>query len=63
VSCTRSCVDADAEVEVCARTCACLADRSQEENLWSDLMRSTLTAEQENRYFELVELCRKASLK
>lgn len=59
--CTASCVGAEAGADVCRRTCACLADRSQAEGLWRDLMRQTLSVEQERRYFALADACRAAS--
>ncbi len=61
-SCTASCIEAEVEAAaLCRQTCACLADRSQSEGLWSDLMREKLSEQQARRYFELGDICRAAS--
>lgn len=57
-SCTASCVEAEVGADACRRTCACIADRSQAEGLWRDLMRQTLNPEQQQRYFALADTCR-----
>jgi len=56
-TCESSCIESEVEESVCRRTCACAARRSQAEGLWSDLMRQTLTAPREQRYFEIVDEC------
>ena len=59
-SCAASCVESESEAGLCRQTCECLADRSQGEGLWGDLMRETLSEEQTRRYFELADACRAA---
>jgi hypothetical protein len=49
------------DVEVCRRTCSCVAARTQEEGLWRDMMQQNLTVEAELRYFSLVDQCRAAA--
>jgi uncharacterized membrane protein len=60
-SCARSCVESEVEPDLCRRTCQCLAERSQAEGMWGDLMRETLSEDQTARYFELADSCRAAS--
>jgi uncharacterized membrane protein len=60
-SCMASCVESEVEAEICKKTCDCLAERSQAAGLWSDLMRQSLSPEQERRYFDLVDECRAAA--
>ena len=51
-SCTASCVESEVEAEICRRTCDCVGRaRRRREGFWSDLMRQTLSAEDEQRYF------------
>jgi uncharacterized membrane protein len=59
-SCAASCTESGPEAGICRQTCECLADRSQAEGLWGDLMRETLGQEQTRRYFELADACRAA---
>jgi len=60
-TCVASCVESEVEADICKKTCACAAQRSQASGLWSSLMRQTLTPDQEERYFELVNECRAAA--
>jgi uncharacterized membrane protein len=57
-SCTATCVESEVEPDACRRTCQCIADRSETEGLWSDLVRETLDQAQAERYFELSDECR-----
>ena len=57
-TCAASCAESEVDAAICGRTCDCLAERSQAEGLWADLMRQTLTAEGERRYFTLADECR-----
>jgi hypothetical protein len=57
-SCTLSCLDSEVDLEVCRKTCNCMADRSQAEGIWNDLIRQSLSAEDEQRYYALVDTCR-----
>lgn len=60
-SCNTFCSNSEVDADVCRETCSCLAERSQAAGLWSDLMRQTLTAEDERRYHDLVDSCRAAA--
>ena len=60
-NCTRACVESEVETAICRRTCACIAGWLQAEGLWGDVMRQTLSAEQEQRYFALSDRCRAAA--
>jgi len=60
-SCTASCAESEADAELCRRTCVCVAGRVQEEGFWGDMMRQNLSAEEEMRYFTLVDECRAAA--
>ena len=57
-SCIASCAGSEVEADICQKTCDCAAERSQAEGLWSSLMQQTLTSEEEQRYFALVDQCR-----
>lgn len=57
-SCTTRCTAPGSAADMCARSCACHADRLQAEGLWSDLMRNGLSEAQEERYFALLDQCR-----
>jgi len=59
-SCAASCIESEAEAGLCRQTCECLAERSQGEGLWGDLMGETLSEDQTRRYFELADACRAA---
>lgn len=59
-SCTSSCVESEVEKRLCQNICQCAADRSQQEGLWRDLMRQTMTDVQAERYFRVVDECRSA---
>jgi uncharacterized membrane protein len=60
-NCVASCVESEVEAEICRKTCACAAEGSQAAGLWSDLMRQTLSIDQQQRYFDLVDQCRGAA--
>ncbi len=60
-SCTRSCVELEVDVEVCRRTCGCIAEQAQAEGFWGDMMRQNLSVADEMRYFALVDECRAAA--
>ena len=60
-SCAVNCAESEVDEEICRQTCGCIADRAQAEGLWSGMMRQTLSAEQEMRYFTLVDECRARS--
>jgi uncharacterized membrane protein len=60
-TCQRSCIESEVEPDICRKTCACAAERSQAEGLWSDLMRQTLTQQREQRYFDIVAECEAGS--
>jgi uncharacterized membrane protein len=60
-SCTRSCVESEVDVEVCRRTCGCIAEHAQAEGFWGDMMRQNLSVPDEMRYFALVDECRAAA--
>jgi uncharacterized membrane protein len=60
-SCTVSCLDSDVDAEICRKTCNCMAERSQAEGLWNDVMFQSLSAENEKRYYELADQCRAAA--
>jgi uncharacterized membrane protein len=57
-SCTSSCVESEVDPDICRRTCECTAERSQLEGLWNDVMRQALTAEDQRRYYAIVDACR-----
>jgi len=57
-SCSVSCLDSEVDAEVCRKTCNCMAERSQAEGLWNDLMLQTLSAENAQRYYTLADACR-----
>jgi len=59
--CTTSCLDSEVDLEICRKTCACMAERSQAEGFWNDLMRQALSADEEQRYFAIVDECRAAA--
>jgi uncharacterized membrane protein len=56
--CAASCVESGVGDDICRASCECLAERSQAEGLWDGLMRQTLDAEGEVRYFALADQCR-----
>lgn len=60
-SCMTSCTESEVEAEICQKTCNCLVERSQAAGLWSDMMRQSLSPDQEQRYFDLVDQCRAAA--
>ena len=60
-TCTASCAESEVEDDICRKTCDCIAERSQAGGLWSDLMRQTLSEDQEARYFTIAGECRKAA--
>ena len=55
--CTAFCVEGGTAAEVCRNACSCVAERSQAENLWRGLIQQTLSAEESERYFKLVDAC------
>jgi len=57
-SCTVSCLDSEVDLEICQKTCTCMAERAQAVGIWNDLMRQSLSAEGEQRYFAMVDECR-----
>ncbi len=59
-ACTSACIRSEIDAETCRRTCICLADRLQAEGLWDDVMRQTLTSDQEAHYVALSSQCRVA---
>jgi len=60
-SCEVNCAESEVDVEICRRTCSCVADRTQEEGLWRGMMQQNLSVEAEMRYFTLVDQCRAAA--
>jgi len=57
-SCSVNCIDSEVDAEVCRKTCNCMAERSQAEGLWNDMMFLSLSAEDEKRYYDLADECR-----
>jgi uncharacterized membrane protein len=57
-SCSVNCIDSEVDAEVCRKTCNCMAERSQAEGLWNDMMFQSLSAEDEQRYYDLADQCR-----
>jgi uncharacterized membrane protein len=57
-SCSASCVESEVEPDICRRTCACIADRTQAEGMWTRLMRQELTPTEETHYFAISDRCR-----
>ncbi len=57
-TCTASCVESDEEPDICRRTCACIAQRTQDEGMWTRLMRQELTPAEETHYYALTDQCR-----
>ena len=57
-SCSVNCIDSEVDAEVCRKTCNCMAERSQAEGLWNDMMFQSLSAEDEQRYYDLTDQCR-----
>jgi uncharacterized membrane protein len=59
--CVSSCVDTAVAEDICRKTCACAAERSQAAGLWAGLMRQSLAVDQERQYFGIVDACRAAA--
>ncbi len=60
-NCAASCAESEVDADICQKTCSCIAKRAQGEGLWGDLMRQSMSVEQEMRYFTLVDECRAAA--
>ena len=61
-SCSASCVESDVEAQLCTATCQCIAERTQGEGLWRDLMQNQLSEPGRTRYFAIADECRAATI-
>lgn len=61
-TCNSVCVQAETDAAICTRACSCLAERSQAEGLWDQVVTETLTPEETERYFALADQCRAEAL-
>ena len=61
-TCNSVCVQAGTEAAVCERACSCLAERSQAEGLWDQVVTETLSAAERERYFAVADQCRAEAL-
>jgi len=59
--CVASCIESEVGEDICRKTCACAAERTQGAGLWAGLMRQSLAVDQERQYFGIVDACRSAA--